>query len=100
MPTFSPTIALVSVVFPALGRPTRATKPLRCGICSGGVTRTSLPPGADGIAAPGRGTVDTRRPARRVPPVSMGRAARRPLRDPPAGHLHAHDLGHAARQHR
>src|SRR4051794_17111835 len=61
MPTFSPTIALVSVVFPALGRPTRATKPLRCGICSGGVTRTSLPPGADGIAAPGRGTVDTRR---------------------------------------
>src|SRR4029079_6372659 len=38
MPTFSPTSALVSVVFPALGRPTSATKPLRCGDCSGRLT--------------------------------------------------------------
>ena len=38
MPTFSPTSALVSVVLPALGRPTRATKPLRCGDCSGVLT--------------------------------------------------------------
>src|SRR4051812_23808945 len=38
MPTFSPTRALVSVVLPALGRPTRATKPLRCGVCSGLLT--------------------------------------------------------------
>src|SRR5687767_7761899 len=45
MPTFSPTSALVSVVLPALGRPTRATKPLRCGCCSGVLTRNSLPPG-------------------------------------------------------
>jgi hypothetical protein len=38
MPTFSPTSALVSVVFPALGRPTSAMKPLRCGVCSGLLT--------------------------------------------------------------
>src|SRR5829696_2583908 len=38
MPTFSPTSALVSVVFPAFGRPTRAAKPLRCGGWSGVVT--------------------------------------------------------------
>src|SRR3712207_9200206 len=37
MPTFSPTMALVSVVLPALGRPTRQAKPLRYG-CSGVLT--------------------------------------------------------------
>src|ERR671917_1817323 len=31
MPTFSPTMALVTVVLPALGRPTRQAKPLRYG---------------------------------------------------------------------
>src|SRR3954452_11428615 len=51
MPTFSPTSALVSVVLPALGRPTRATKPLRCGGCSGVLTRDSLPPRCDETAA-------------------------------------------------
>src|SRR3954447_24539300 len=38
MPTFSPTSALVSVVLPALGRPNRATKPLRRGDCGGLLT--------------------------------------------------------------
>src|SRR3712207_3559290 len=37
MPTFSPTSALVNVVLPALGRPTRQAKPLRYGGWSGGV---------------------------------------------------------------
>src|SRR3712207_4728638 len=54
MPTFVPTIALVSVVLPALGRPTRQAKPLRYGGWSGSLTSSSLPPAADTSAAPGR----------------------------------------------
>src|SRR3712207_9079232 len=52
MPTFSPTSALVSVVLPALGRPTRQAKPLRYGGWSGDVTAPILPPGADTSASP------------------------------------------------
>src|SRR4051794_32634497 len=53
MPTFSPTIALVSVVLPALGRPTRQAKPLRWGGCSSGaLTADSLPPTADDAGQP------------------------------------------------
>src|SRR3712207_6899326 len=52
MPTFSPTRALVSVVLPALGRPTRQAKPLRYGGWSGGVTPAILPPGDDTPASP------------------------------------------------
>src|SRR4051794_24915987 len=55
MPTFSPTSALVSVVFPALGRPTRQAKPLRYGWRSGGVTPASPPPGPDAPALPAPG---------------------------------------------
>src|SRR3712207_1827688 len=52
MPTFVPTRALVSVVLPALGRPTRQAKPLRYGGWSGGVTPAILPPGDDTSASP------------------------------------------------
>src|SRR3954468_11415704 len=64
MPTLVPTSALVSVVLPALGRPTRQAKPLRYGCWSGAVTRpvshrppTGPPSRAEGtVAGPIGGT--------------------------------------------
>src|SRR3954452_21602990 len=92
MPTFSPTRALVNVVLPALGRPTRQAKPLRYGGWSGGVTPSILPPGDDTPAPPvpcepppllpGGSTHRSR--GRRLPPALQGHdmpeQARRPRR--------------------
>src|SRR5918997_4055107 len=89
MPTFSPTNALVSVVLPALGRPTRQAKPLRYGGWSGGVTPAILPPGDDTPASPvpcgtaGRlGSVARRSRDGRRPSAEAGDTPRRPPRAP------------------
>src|SRR4051812_28449191 len=94
MPTFSPTIALVRVVFPALGRPTRAAKPLRWDGCSGRVTPSSLPLPTDATAGPGRCAHLGR--WRHAFPVPT-RARRAPGRPGGAGPRAAHQPGHQLR---
>src|SRR4051812_33684585 len=76
MPTFSPTSALVSVVLPALGRPTRATKPLRCGDCSGLLT----------LSVSHRGETSRPRHGGVVPALGVLQHSRSRNNTPEAGH--------------